>query len=136
MIFMKCERCGNIITTLQSSGIIPQCCGEPMKQLLAGITDGSVEKHVPVIKMIRGTRDGSKARAVIVEIGTAPHPMSPEHYVQWIILETNLGFRVHYLNEYDPPKACFPLAEGEEPVAAYEYCNLHGLWRAEMNPGK
>ena len=132
MTFLKCERCGNIITTLQSSGIIPQCCGEPMKQLLPGITDGKLEKHVPVIKVINAVSDGRKATTVVVEVGTIPHPMSEEHFIQWIILETNLGFRVHYLNEYDQPCAVFPLAEGEKPVAAYEYCNLHGLWRAEI----
>lgn len=132
MTFLKCERCGNIITTLQSSGIIPQCCGEPMKQLLPGIIDGKLEKHVPVIKVINAVSDGRKAAAVVVEVGTIPHPMGEEHYIQWIILETNLGFLVHYLNEYDQPCAVFPLTEDEKPVAAYEYCNLHGLWRTEM----
>lgn len=124
LTFLKCERCGNIITYLQSSGVIPQCCGEPMKQLIPGITDGKVEYHVPSVK--------TSGRDVCVRIGANDHPMSAEHFIQWIILETENGFRVHYLNPSDEPAAEFKLNRGEKPIAVYAYCNLHGLWRTEV----
>ena len=132
MKFMKCEMCGNIITHLKDSGVIPQCCGSPMQQLVPGIIEGAGEKHIPVIKIVTGTIDSRRARTIVVEVGEYLHPMSPDHYVQWIILETNKGFRVHYLEPTDQPRAEFLLSPDEDGIAAYEYCNIHGLWRTEM----
>lgn len=122
--FLRCERCGNIITYLQTSGVIPQCCGEPMKQLIPGITDGKVECHLPDVK--------ENSRELCVRVGKQDHPMTPEHRIEWIILETTDGFRVHFLTPADEPAACFGMGRGEKPVAVYAYCSLHGLWRTEV----
>ena len=94
-----------------------------MEELLPGITDGAHEKHVPVIEI--------NGRDVTVSVGSAAHPMMEEHFIMWIALETKQGAQRKPLNPGDEPKASFALAPGDEVVAAYEYCNLHGLWKAE-----
>ena len=120
--FYRCPICGNIVVKLENSGVPVVCCGKPMVELVPGTTDASVEKHVPVV-----TVDGSK---VNVFVGGAEHPMVPEHYIQWIVLETKQGWQIKYLKPEQAPEAEFVLAEGEQVVAVYEYCNLHGLWKA------
>ena len=122
MRFFKCLHCGNIITFLKDAGVPVMCCGEKMKELKAGTTDGALEKHVPVV-----TIEGSK---VTVVVGEVEHPMLEEHYIEWIILETNKGFHKYDLKPGERPRGEFLLGEGEEVVAAYEYCNLHGLWKS------
>ena len=122
--FYICEHCGNIIGKIQDSGVSVVCCGQPMKQLVPGTVDASLEKHVPVV-----TVDGS---AVKVAVGAVEHPMLPEHYIMWVYLQTNMGGQRKVLQPGTAPVAAFALAEGEIPVAAYEYCNLHGLWKADI----
>jgi superoxide reductase len=125
MRFFKCLHCGNIITFLKDAGVPVMCCGEKMKELKAGTTDGALEKHVPVV-----TIEGSK---VTVVVGEVEHPMLEEHYIEWIILETKNGFQKVNLAPGMTPKAEFVLADGDEAVTAYEYCNLHGLWATEIS---
>ena len=91
------------------------------RELVANTTDGAHEKHVPVI----ATRDDS---TVVVGVGEVEHPMMEAHYIEWILLETAQGFQIHYLKPGMKPVAFFKV--NEEVVAAYEYCNLHGLWKA------
>lgn len=91
--------------------------------MIPNTTDAAGEKHVPVI-----TKDGSK---VHVEVGSVEHPMLESHYITWIVLETKTGSQQVDLKPGMKPVADFVLAEGDEVVAAYEYCNLHGLWRGE-----
>ena len=122
--FYICERCGNIIGKIHDSGVPVVCCGQPMKQLVPGTVDASLEKHVPVV-----TVDGSTVK---VAVGAGEHPMLPEHYITWIYLQTNMGGQRKSLQPGGAPAATFALAEGEVPVAAYEYCNLHGLWKADI----
>ncbi len=124
MLFYKCNLCGNFITFLGNKAATPVCCGEEMKEVVANTEDAAQEKHVPVV-----TRDGN---SVTVNVGSVDHPMVPEHYIPFIILETNRGFQKADLKPGEAPNAVFALAEGEEPVAAYEYCNLHGLWKAAI----
>lgn len=123
MKFYRCEHCGNIIEFLEASGVPVVCCGDKMKELIPGTTDGAAEKHVPVIE-----RNGAK---VTVRVGEMEHPSIEEHYIQWIVLETTHGAQRVMLNPGDKPMAEFILAEGDEPVAAYEYCNIHSLWKAQ-----
>ena len=123
MKFFKCETCGNVIEFLNASGVPVMCCGKKMEELVPGTSDGAAEKHVPIIK-----QEGNK---VTVLIGEVEHPMVEAHYIQWIVLETGKGAQRAYLNPGEAPKAEFILAEGDEVVAAYEYCNLHGLWKAD-----
>lgn len=125
MEFYRCEGCGNFVTFLEpKTACTPKCCGEPMKELIPNTTDAAQEKHVPVV-----TVDGS---TVTVKVGSVDHPMVDAHYIQFIVLETSQGFQKKDLKPSDEPKAVFALAEGEKPVAAYEYCNLHGLWKKDI----
>ena len=118
--FLICEHCGNIIAMVKDSGVPVMCCGQKMTEIVPGTSDGAQEKHVPVV-----TVDGDK---VIVEVGAVEHPMVEAHYIEWIAIETTRGSQRVKLDYTDKPRAEFKLADGEELVAAYEYCNLHGLW--------
>lgn len=122
MKFYICEHCGNIVTYVKSTGVPVVCCGEKMKELVAGTVDAAREKHIPEYSV--------EGNVVKVVVGSVEHPMQPEHFIQWVVVETNKGSQIKYLEPNTPPKAEFVLAEGEELVAVYEYCNLHGLWKA------
>ena len=123
--FYECQHCGNMVMFLQSSGVVPVCCGDQMMLLQPGVSDGAKEKHVPVITV-------NKDR-VIVTIGSDAHPMTSDHHIDWILLETNKGVHVTYLSLMDGiAEAGFTLAKGERVIAAYEHCNLHGLWMKEV----
>ena len=120
--FFQCTHCGNIIAFVKDKGVPVICCGEKMKELLPGTTDAAVEKNVPVI-----SREGD---LVTVTVGSTLHPMLPEHYIEWISLETKEGNQRKELKPGQDPVAHFMLCPGDEPVAAYAYCNLHGLWKS------
>ena len=120
--FFRCNHCGNIIVKIKDSSVPVVCCGENMQELVPGTTDAAVEKHLPVYEV-----NGS---SVSVTVGSVLHPMLPEHSINWICLQTNKGFQLKYLNPGEEPKGVFALADGEKVEAVYEYCNLHGLWKA------
>jgi superoxide reductase len=122
MRFFRCEHCGNIIEMVNDTGVPVMCCGQKMTELIPGTVDAALEKHVPVY-----TVEGNK---VMVTVGAVEHPMLPEHYIQWIAIETKQGSQRKTLSPGEKPAACFTLCEGDELVAVYEYCNLHGLWKA------
>lgn len=125
MLFYKCKGCGNFVTFLgDKTACTPKCCGETMAEITPNTTDAATEKHVPVVSV-----DGSK---VHVEVGSVTHPMMQAHHIEWIILETSNGYQKKDLDHEGAPVADFALAEGETPVAAYESCNLHGVWKAEI----
>ena len=118
--FYKCAHCGQIILKVKETAAPVVCCGQPMQQLLPNTTDAANEKHVPVVNQ--------EGNVVKVVIGEVEHPMLDVHYIEWIILETNLGYNQAKLNPGQKPEATFVLTEGEEVVKACEYCNLHSLW--------
>ncbi len=122
--FFRCVHCGNIIYKVLDSGVPVVCCGQKMEELIPGTTDGAAEKHVPAVSV-----DGKK---VSVKVGSVEHPMMEAHYIQWIALETKNGVQFRQLSHENAPEAVFVVAEDDEPVAVYEYCNLHGLWKAEI----
>ena len=122
--FFKCLHCGNIIEMVENSGVPVVCCGENMTEMVPGTSDGAAEKHVPVVEA-----EGNK---VTVRIGSVEHPMVDEHHIAWIVLQTETGCQRKYLDHTGDPEAVFALTEGDKAVAAYEYCNLHGLWKAEI----
>lgn len=121
MKFYICKHCGNIIAYAENSGVPVVCCGEEMNELIPNTTDAAAEKHVPVITQ--------SDRVVVVTVGAAEHPMTEAHFIKWIALETKEGNQRKALLPTAKPVACFALCEGDEVVAAYAYCNLHGLWR-------
>ena len=94
-----------------------------MKELVPGTTDGAFEKHVPVITQ--------SDNLVTVTVGAVEHPMLSEHFIEWIVLETKNGTQKVQLSPGDKPVAQFSLVPGDEVVAAYEYCNLHRLWKKD-----
>ena len=117
----RCTICGNVVEVV-NPGAVLSCCGQPMKLMKENTTDGAKEKHVPVIEKIEG--------GYRVSVGSVEHPMLPEHYIEWIWLQTKHGDQLVRLAPGKKPEASFALCEGDEVEAVYAYCNLHGLWRA------
>ncbi len=97
---------------------------EGFKALKANSVDAAKEKHVPVVEV-----NGDEVK---VTVGSVLHPMTPEHYITHIVLETTKGYQVKALTPGQEPVAIFKLCSCEKAVAAYEYCNLHGLWVANI----
>ena len=122
MKFYQCDHCKNIIVYAYSKGVPVVCCGEKMKELIPGTVDAAKEKHIPAVSV--------EGNVVKVVVGSVEHPMTEAHHIVFIVLETNRGFQKVDLASDGKPEAVFALAEGEEVVAVYEYCNLHGLWKA------
>ena len=121
--FFICEHCGNLIGMINDAGVPMMCCGQKMTKLEAGTVEASVEKHVPSVKV-----DGNTVK---VEIGTVAHPMTEEHSILWVYLQTNKGGQRKCLEVGKAPEVTFALAD-ETPVAVYAYCNLHGLWKTDL----
>ncbi|MDY4959444.1 MAG: desulfoferrodoxin family protein [Lentihominibacter sp.] len=123
MKFFRCDHCGNFVGVINDAGVPMMCCGQKMTEVVAGTTDAAVEKHVPVV-----TVDGNIVKTVV---GSVEHPMIEEHYIEWIALETEKGAQRKTLKAGDAPAAEFALTADDKVVAAYAYCNLHGLWKSE-----
>lgn len=121
MKILYCEHCGNLVVYTNKVETPIVCCGETMKVLEAGVKDAAVEKHVPVL-----TREGNNLH---VAVGEVAHPMGEDHFIETIIVEQGDFFQVVKLNPGDAPEADFVIKDG--PVTVYEFCNLHGLWKAE-----
>jgi superoxide reductase len=108
---------------IHDSRVPMMCCGKKMTALEAGTVEASKEKHIPVITV--------EGNLVTVTVGSAEHPMLEAHFIEWIALETTQGSQRKTLAPGQKPQAVFALADGEKAVAAWEHCNLHGLWKAE-----
>lgn len=121
--FYKCSHCGKIIAVVKESGVPVICCGEPMRELVAGTISAAEEKHVPVVKVV--------GNQVIVSIGEVEHPMTAEHSIEWISIQTKQGNQRKVLTN-GKPQATFAICEDDEIKVAYAYCNLHGLWKADI----
>ena len=115
----KCEKCGNIVEVMHGGDGELVCCGEPMKLFVENTVDAAKEKHVPVVE--------EEAEGVKVKVGSVPHPMEAEHYIEWVeVIVDGKSYR-EFLNPGDAPEAVFDIkAKG---VTAREYCTLHGLWK-------
>ena len=119
--FYVCSHCGNMIAFVKNTGVPVMCCGQKMQELVAGTTEAAVEKHIPVYTV--------EDNVVHVTVGSTEHPMLPEHYIEWISLQTDRGNQRKVLNPGEPPKADFALLPGETVEAVFAYCNLHSLWK-------
>ena len=108
---------------VHESGAPLSCCGQKMTKLEPGVVEASHEKHIPVVEVT--------ADSVKVVVGSVLHPMTPEHSIEWVYLETNRGGQRKCLAPGDAPEVIFALGD-EKPVAVYAYCNLHGLWKTEL----
>ncbi|THB67638.1 MAG: desulfoferrodoxin [Desulfovibrio sp.] len=117
----KCELCGNIVEVLHGGAGDLVCCGQDMKLFTENTVDAAKEKHVPVIEK---TGNGFK-----VKVGDVAHPMEEKHWIEWIELVVDGVAYRRFLNPGDAPEAEFCI--DADKVTAREYCNLHGLWKAE-----
>ena len=120
--FFICNHCGNIIAMVKDSGIPIQCCGEEMEEIIPGTSDGAQEKHVPVYNV--------NGETVTVSVGAAEHPMTSEHYIEWVCVESEEGLQFKKLNSDASPHVSFSLSKGDKVKAVYAFCNLHSLWKA------
>ena len=123
--FYRCDHCGIIVGIVEEGGGTLVCCGEPMRALEANTTDAAQEKHVPVVKV-----DGN---LVHVCVGSAAHPMTEEHSIEWVYVQTNQGGHRKALSPNGAPEADVALTDGEKPLAVFAYCNLHGLWKTDLD---
>lgn len=121
--FYYCDSCGNLAFMAIASGVAPYCCGKEMTLLKPNTSDGASEKHVPVVECI--DRHNIKVR-----IGSEPHPMTKEHYIRFVCLETTCGGVIRYLDNNQEPEVCFCFKG--KPLAVYAFCNIHGLWKADI----
>ena len=122
--FYICSHCGNIVEMVHDAGVPLICCGQKMNELIPGSVDASQEKHVPAVKVSQG--------AVEVNVGSVDHPMVDVHWIEWVQLLTDKGSYRKWLNPGEAPNVKFLLGD-EKPLAVYAYCNLHGLWKTELN---
>ena len=123
MKFYICNHCKNLVYMVKDVGVPIVCCGQKMEELKANTVEASGEKHIPVAKFENGV--------VSVNVGSVDHPMLPEHYIEWVALETEKGAQIVYLKPEQKPSAEFCVGD-DKPVAVYAYCNLHGLWKSEI----
>lgn len=123
--FYRCSVCGNVIIKLVDSGVTPICCSKEMEVLKVNTVDHAGEKHLPVAKMCFNGK-------MTVHVGEEAHPMTTEHWIQFIAVETEKGIQVRYLDPGDRAKAIFRIPMDDSPVAIYAYCNVHGLWRSKF----
>ena len=121
--FYICEHCKNLVGLINDAGVPMMCCGQKMTKLEAGVVEASKEKHIPEVKV-----DGN---IVNVNVGAIEHPMTEEHLINWVYLQTENGGQRKSLKAGDKPSVNFALVD-EKPVAVYAYCNLHGLWKVEL----
>ena len=120
--FFICNHCGNIIVMIKDQGVPIKCCGENMQEITAGASEGAKEKHAPVYQI--------NGETVTVSVGETEHPMNPEHYIDWVCMETEDGFQLKKLKPDLSPKISFSLSKGDNVKAVYAFCNLHSLWKA------
>ena len=119
--FFICQHCGNIVAMIRDKGVPIYCCGEEMQELIPGTRDASGEKHIPVYELMGNT--------VCVTVGEQEHPMTEEHYIEWLCLETEQGIQYAHLSPSDAPRARFSVCDGDKVLAVYAFCNQHDLWR-------
>jgi len=121
--FFICNHCKNIVGFIDDKGEPLVCCGENMAELVPNTVDASGEKHLPEVAI--------SGNNMSVQVGSVPHPMVDEHYITFIYVETENGGQCKALKPGDEPNAEFSFVK-DKPVAVYEYCNLHGLWKTEV----
>ena len=117
----KCDLCGNIVEVVHGGGGELVCCGQPMNLLVENTTDAAVEKHVPVVEELD--------HGIKVTVGSVPHPMGDDHYIEWIEVVAGGRSYTEYLSPGGTPEAIF-CVKAAEVTMVREYCNLHGHWKA------
>ena len=120
--FYKCAHCGNVVQKVVDNKVPVFCCGQKMEELVPGTVEASVEKHLPVVTDLGNG-------VLRVEVGSVHHPMLDEHHIAFVYVETERGgIRIDLKDE----PVCEVYVGQDRPVAVYEYCNLHGLWKVNL----
>lgn len=120
----KCSHCGNVVMKLVDTGVPVVCCGEPMEELVANTEDAALEKHVPAVSW--------EGNEIQVKIGEVEHPMTPEHMINFIIIDKGCALFIKPLDPGKPAEAKYTTSNPESVKTVYEYCNLHGLWKKDL----
>ena len=125
MKFYRCSICGNILGQIKNGGGNLVCCGKPMDVMVANSVDASLEKHVPYAERVDGQ--------LKISIGTAPHPMAEEHFIEWVAVCTDKGTqRIALVPGQEPVVYVCDADPEERKTTIYAYCNLHGLWKTTI----
>lgn len=112
----KCLKCGALVEVLKDSEI--NCCGEPMKKVVANSVDAAFEKHVPKYEV-----NDEKIKVIV------NHVMEEEHYIEWIAMVSEERVCKKILKPGDIAEVCFKYIPGSK---IYAYCNKHELWSNEV----
>jgi len=118
--FFLCEHCGNMVGLINDQGAPLVCCGDDMSELVPNTVEASVEKHLPSV-----TVSGNN---ISVQIGSVPHPMESDHYIEFVYVESECGGQRKCLKGRNVPAVSFCFSD-DKPKAVYAYCNKHGLWK-------
>ncbi|MGD9909570.1 MAG: desulfoferrodoxin family protein [Candidatus Izemoplasmatales bacterium] len=118
-----CKHCKRISFTFPKESTLV-CCGDPMTLLQPKTKDAGNEKHLPVVTKLENNQ-------ILVEVGSIPHPMAEDHWIQWVFVEQGDQYQIKTFNPGEEPKATFTV-KVDLPVKVYEFCNLHGLWMTEL----
>lgn len=121
--FFMCRHCGNLVGMVFNAGVSIICCGEPMEELTPNRAVVPSSKHLPEVT-VNGNR-------VTVSIDNVDHPMSAEHFIEWIYVETERGGQRKNLFPGEEAQVVFTLEE-DKALAVFAYCNKHGLWKTMM----
>ena len=121
--FFICKKCGNLLGLIDNKGVPLECCGENMSQLVPNTVEASTEKHLPAV-----TKNGD---TLTVSVGSVPHPMEENHHISFVYVQTERGGQRKCLKVGEEPTLSFSFSD-DKPVAAFAYCNLHGLWKTEL----
>lgn len=124
--FFRCKQCGNLVGLINNAGVPMICCGEPMEELHPNTTEAATEKHIPAVSV--------NGRLVHAKVGSVPHPMTEEHHIEFIYLQTENGGQRQCLKVGSEAQAMFAVLQ-DKPLEVFCYCNLHGLWKAEIPCG-
>lgn len=126
MKLLKCPICGNVVEMVEDHGVPLMCCGKAMEKINVGVVEAAVEKHIPVL-----TVAGNVLKVVVGEV---KHPMTAEHLISniWVEFEDGSSLKAQ-LTANDEPEAEFNIANKKGKAIVYEYCNLHGLWKSEID---
>ena len=122
--FYVCPHCRNIAEMVYDTDIALYCCGDKMNEMIPNTVEASQEKHLPDVKV--------SGNIVEVNVGSVDHPMEQVHWIEWVQLVTDRGSQRKFLKPGGAPAVRF-LLDDEKPLAVYAYCNLHGLWKTELN---
>ncbi|MCL2031594.1 MAG: desulfoferrodoxin [Oscillospiraceae bacterium] len=121
--FLLCKQCGNLVGLIQHAGVPMMCCGEEMTELTPNTVEASTEKHLPAVTV--------SGDSVSAQIGSVPHPMEEAHHIPFVYVQTERGGQRKCLKVGGEPKVEFSFVN-DKPVTVYAYCNLHGLWAADI----